>query len=87
MKQFTRIITRPDNFSSDDWKASLIGIAKDCNRGMCHSQGHGIHTAAFVDTSNWTIIITIIQFEHATQADITEVHQAVTEFIEGLSKL
>lgn len=87
MKQFTRVITRPDNISETEWKLSLVGIHRAVETGAALAQGSGIFTATFVDLSNFTIIITIIQFDRATQADITEVHQATTEFIEGLSKL
>jgi len=87
MKQFTRVIHRPDNFSTEDWKLELVGIAQDVNNGCLVTQGHGIHSACFVDTSNWTLIITIIQFEHATQHDITAVHQAITLFIENIPNL
>lgn len=87
MKQFTRVIHRPENFSEDDWKLELIGIAQDVNNGCLVTQGSGIHSACFVDTSNWTLVITIIQFDHAAQHDITAVHQAITLFIENIPNL
>ena len=87
MKQFTRVVTRPDNISETEWKLSLLGIHRAVETGVALVQGSGIFAATFVDLSNFTIIITIIQFEHATQADITEIHQATTEFSESLQKL
>jgi len=87
MKQFTRVVHRPDNFSLDEWIINLVGIAQDVNNGCLLSQGHGIHSACFVDTSNWTLIITIIQFEHATQSDITLTHQRINDFIESIPNL
>lgn len=87
MKQFTRVISRPDNIPPDVWRTSLTTIFLSIEHGHAVAQGAGIHSAMFVDLSNQTIIITIIQFEHASQSDATEVHQAITEFIENLSKL
>ena len=87
MKQFTRVVTRPENFLQDDWIINLVGIAQDVNSGLLLSQGHGIHSACFVDTSNWTLVITILQFEHATQSDITLVHQNINNFIESIPNL
>jgi len=87
MKQFTRVISRPDNFTEDDWKLELVGISLDINNGLFITQGSGIHSACFVDTSNWTLVITIIQFDHAAQHDITAVHQAITLFIENIPNL
>lgn len=87
MKQFTRVISRPYNFSEDDWKSELVGISLDTNNGLLITQGSGIHSACFVDTSNWTLVITIIQFDHAAQHDITAVHQAITLFIEDIPNL
>jgi len=87
MKQFTRVVTRPDNIPEDAWNLTLLGIYQMVETGNALAQGSGIFSATFVDLSNFTIVITIIQFEHAIQSDITEVHQAVTEFIENLPKL
>jgi hypothetical protein len=52
MKQFTRVIHRPDNFSPEDWIDNLVGISQDINNGLLITQGSGIHSACFVDTSN-----------------------------------
>lgn len=87
MKQFTRVISRPDNISETEWKLSLLEIHRSVEAGEALAQGSGIFAATFVDLSNFTIVITIIQFEHATLHDITEVHQAITLFIENISNL
>jgi hypothetical protein len=85
MKQFTRVIKRPETIPEDQWRFELCGIYNEVEQGACLAQGEGIFSASFVDLSNFSLIITIIQFDHASKKDITEVHQAITEFIEALS--
>lgn len=87
MKQFTKLIKRPDNISEDNWNAELINIALDIQGGLAIHQGKGIFSAAFVDLFNWTIVYTIIQLEHANQADVLFVHKTLNEFTIKMSKL
>lgn len=84
MKQFTRVITRPEHHPENAWKLSLLCIHREVETGSSMAQGHGIFAATFVDLSNFTIVVTIIQFDHASQQDITDVHQLVTEFVESI---